>query len=140
MQDAPARLFPNPAAVLQAYIDEATQKIDNIKQHLPEYFGLLPKADLVVKRGEAFRAQDGAAQHYYPGTPDGSRPGIYYAHLADMNSMPKTELGVSAYHEGLPGHHMQISIAQELQDLPRFRHQARTTASRTVWELYAEST
>src|SRR3546814_11787701 len=58
MQDDPARLFPNTDAGRQAYIDEATQKIDNIKQHLPEYFGLLPKADLVVKRVEAFREQD----------------------------------------------------------------------------------
>src|SRR3546814_11659028 len=65
MQDDPARLFPNTDAGRQAYIDEATQKIDNIKQHLPEYFGLLPKADLVVKRVEAFREQDGAAPHYY---------------------------------------------------------------------------
>src|SRR3546814_17866902 len=136
MQDDPARLFPNTDAGRQAYIDEATQKIDNIKRHLPEYFGLLPKADLVVKRVEAFREQDGAAQHYYPGTPDGSRPGIYYAHLSDMNSMPKTELEVIAYHEGLPGHHMQISIAQEPEDIPRFRTQARTTAYTEGWGLY----
>src|SRR3546814_11798320 len=111
---------------------------DNIKQHLPEYFGLLPKADLVVKRVEAFREQDGAAQHYYPATPDGSRPGIYYAHLSDMHSMPKTELEVLAYPEGIPGHHMQISIAQELEGLPRFRTQARTTAYSEGWGLYAE--
>src|SRR3546814_10888406 len=90
------------------------------------------------KRVEAFREQDGASQHYYPGTPDGSRPGIYYAHLSDMNSMPKTELEVIAYHEGLPGHHMQISIAQELEDIPRFRTQARTTAYSEGWGLYAE--
>src|SRR3546814_9383747 len=63
MQDDPARLFPNTDAGRQAYIDEATQKIDNIKQHLPEYFGLLPTADLVVKRVEELREQDGAAQH-----------------------------------------------------------------------------
>lgn len=138
MQDDPARLFPNTDAGRQAYIDEATEVIDNIKQHLPEYFGLLPKADLVVKRVEAFREQDGAAQHYYPGTPDGSRPGIYYAHLSDMNAMPKTELEVIAYHEGLPGHHMQISIAQELKGIPRFRTQARTTAYSEGWGLYAE--
>ncbi|MFC3716245.1 DUF885 domain-containing protein [Luteimonas soli] len=138
MQNDPARLFPNTDAGRQAYIDEATADIDNIKQHLPEYFGLLPKADLVVKRVEAFREQDGAAQHYYPATPDGSRPGIYYAHLSDMNSMPKTELEVIAYHEGIPGHHMQISIAQELEGIPKFRTQARTTAYSEGWGLYAE--
>src|SRR3546814_14395069 len=58
MQDDPARLFPNTDAGRQAYIDEATQKIDNIKQHLPEYIGLLPKSDLVVKRVDADRKND----------------------------------------------------------------------------------
>jgi uncharacterized protein (DUF885 family) len=138
VQGDPKRLFPNTDAGRQAYIAEATQKIANIKQHLPEYFGLLPKADLMVKRVEAFREQDGAAQHYYPGTPDGSRPGTYYAHLSDMNSMPKTELEVIAYHEGIPGHHMQISIAQELKGVPTFRTQQFDTAYTEGWGLYAE--
>nr|WP_233449413.1 DUF885 domain-containing protein [Thermomonas carbonis] len=138
VQADPERLFPNTDAGRQAYIDEATADIANIKEHLPDYFGLLPKADLVVKRVEAFREQPGAAQHYYPGTPDGSRPGVYYAHLVDMNSMPKTELEVIAYHEGLPGHHMQISIAQELTGVPTFRTQAFDTAYAEGWGLYSE--
>ena len=138
VQGDPERLFPNTDAGRQAYIDEATADIANIKEHLPDYFGLLPKADLVVKRVEAFREQPGAAQHYYPGTPDGSRPGVYYAHLVDMNSMPKTELEVIAYHEGLPGHHMQISIAQELTGVPTFRTQAFDTAYAEGWGLYSE--
>ena len=130
--------FPNTDAGRQAYIDAATADIENIKQQLPDYFGLLPKADLVVKRVEAFREEDGAAQHYYPGTPDGSRPGIYYAHLSDMQAMPKSELEVIAYHEGLPGHHMQIAIAQELKGVPTFRTQADSTAYAEGWGLYAE--
>ncbi len=130
--------FPNTDAGRQAYIDEATRVIANIKTQLPDYFGLLPKADLVVKRVEAFREQPGAAQHYFPGTPDGSRPGVYYAHLSDMNAMPKPELEVIAYHEGLPGHHMQISIAQELAGVPKFRTQAGFTAYVEGWGLYAE--
>jgi uncharacterized protein (DUF885 family) len=134
----PQFVFPNTDAGRQAYIDEATLRIANIKKELPNYFGLLPKADLVVKRVEAFREQDGAAQHYYPGTPDGSRPGIYYAHLSDMNAMPKPELEVIAYHEGLPGHHMQISIAQELTGVPKFRTQAGFTAYAEGWGLYSE--
>ncbi|MEG2941800.1 MAG: DUF885 domain-containing protein [Thermomonas sp.] len=138
VQNDPERLFPNTDEGRQAYIDEATADIANIKEHLPDYFGLLPKADLVVKRVEAFREQPGAAQHYYPGTPDGSRPGVYYAHLVDMKSMPKTELEVIAYHEGLPGHHMQISIAQELTGVPTFRTQAFDTAYAEGWGLYSE--
>ena len=98
----------------------------------------LPKADLVVKRVEPFREQPGAAQHYFPSTPDGSRPGVYYAHLSDMKAMPKSELEVVAYHEGLPGHHMQIAIAQELKDIPTFRRQNIITAYAEGWGLYSE--
>jgi len=130
--------YPNSDDGRQGYIDDATAAIDNIKKELPNYFGVLPKADLVVKRVESFREQDGAPQHYYPSTPDGSRPGIYYAHLSDMGTMPKNELEVIAYHEGLPGHHMQIAIAQELTGIPTFRTQARFTAYTEGWALYSE--
>ena len=130
--------YENTDAGAEQYIADATAAIDNIEGQLPDYFGILPKADLVVKRVEPFREQDGAAQHYYPGTPDGSRPGTYYAHLSDMTSMPKRELEVIAYHEGLPGHHMQISIAQELKDIPQFRTQAGFTAYSEGWGLYSE--
>ena len=130
--------FPNTDEGRQGYIDEATAAIDNIKKELPNYFGILPKGDLIVKRVESFREQDGAPQHYFPGTPDGSRPGVYYAHLSDMTTMPKNELEVIAYHEGLPGHHMQIAIAQELEGIPKFRTQARFTAYSEGWALYSE--
>lgn len=122
----------------QAYIDAATDAIENIKAKLPDYFGILPKADLVVRRVEPFREQPGAAQHYFPGTPDGSRPGVYYAHLSDMTAMPIGELEVIAYHEGLPGHHMQIAIQQELESVPTFRTQANFTAYSEGWGLYSE--
>ena len=138
VRDGEWNYYPNTDEGRQAYIDDATAAIDGIKAELPNYFGLLPQADLVVKRVEPFRERDGAAQHYYPGTPDGSRPGIYYAHLSDMTAMPKNQLEVIAYHEGLPGHHMQISIAQELEDVPQFRTQARFTAYSEGWGLYSE--
>jgi uncharacterized protein (DUF885 family) len=130
--------YPNTDEGRQDYITDATAAIDNLEAELPNYFGILPKAKLEVKRVEAFRERDGAAQHYYPGTPDGSRPGIYYAHLSDMTAMPKRELEVIAYHEGLPGHHMQISIAQELEGIPQFRTQAGFTAYSEGWGLYSE--
>ena len=130
--------YPNTDEGRQGYIDDASAAIENIKKQLPNYFGILPKADIEVKRVEPFREQDGAPQHYFSGTPDGSRPGIYYAHLSDMSTMPKNELEVIAYHEGLPGHHMQISIAQELEGIPTFRTQAGFTAYSEGWGLYSE--
>ena len=130
--------YPNTDEGRQAYIADATAAINKIKAVLPKYFGILPKADLVVRRVEPFREQPGAAQHYFPGTPDGSRPGVYYAHLSDMTAMPKSELEVIAYHEGLPGHHMQIAIAQELTNVPTFRRQGNFTAYAEGWGLYSE--
>ena len=131
--------FSDDDAGADQYIAAAKAHIDAIKKLLPDYFGILPKADLEVRRVESFREQDGAAQHYRSGTPDGSRPGIYYAHLSDMRAMPIPTLEVIAYHEGLPGHHMQISIAQELTGIPTFRTQAGYTAYSEGWGLYSET-
>jgi uncharacterized protein (DUF885 family) len=135
----PQFFFPNTAEGRQAYLDQSTAFLDEIKKKLPDYFGILPKADLVVKRVEAFREQDGAPQHYNQGTPDGSRPGTYYVHLSDMNAMPKTTMEGVAYHEGNPGHHMQVSIAQELESVPKFRTQMGFNAYVEGWALYSEA-
>jgi len=134
----PEFLFPNTDEGREAYLETSRSYYAAIEARLPEFFGLLPKAKLVVRRVEAFREQPGQAQHYVPGTPDGSRPGTYYVHLIDMSSMPKVDLESVAYHEGIPGHHMQISIAQELEGVPQFRTQARYTAYTEGWGLYAE--
>ncbi len=130
--------YPDTDEGRQAYLTDSEAFIREIEAKLPQYFGILPKAPLIIKRVEAFREQPGAAQHYYPGTPDGKRPGIYYAHLSDMKSMPKNEMEAIAYHEGSPGHHMQISIAQELTGVPKFRTQAGFTAYQEGWALYTE--
>ena len=130
--------YPNTDEGRQSYITDTEVYLDFINEQLPKYFGILPKAPLVVKRVEAFREQDGAAQHYSSGTADGSRPGVYYAHLSDMRAMPKNEMEAIAYHEGNPGHHMQISIAQELTSVPEFRTQAGFTAFSEGWGLYSE--
>jgi len=138
MREDPQFFFPNTDEGREGYLQAARDHLAFIKARLPGYFGILPKADLEVKRVEPFREQPGAAQHYFPGTPDGSRPGVYYAHLSDMKAMPKHQLEVIAYHEGHPGHHMQISIQQELQNLPTFRTQSGYTAYSEGWGLYAE--
>jgi uncharacterized protein (DUF885 family) len=134
----PRFLFPNSDEGREGYLQASRDYYAAIEARLPEFFGLLPKAPLVVKRVEAFREQPGQAQHYQPGTPDGSRPGTYYVHLIDMTSMPKVELESVAYHEGIPGHHMQVSIAQELTAVPQFRTLARYTAYGEGWGIYAE--
>ncbi|HSF56417.1 MAG TPA: DUF885 domain-containing protein, partial [Algoriphagus sp.] len=134
----PQFFYPNTDEGRQAYLDESTAFLDSIKVKLPEFFGILPKADLVVKRVEAFREQPGAPQHYNQGTPDGSRPGTYYVHLSDMKAMPKSTMEGVAYHEGNPGHHMQVSIAQELETVPKFRTQIGFNAYQEGWALYSE--
>jgi uncharacterized protein (DUF885 family) len=138
MREDPQFSFPNTDEGREAYLQAARDHLAFIKTRLPDFFGILPKADLVVKRVEPFREQPGAAQHYFQGTPDGSRPGVYYAHLSDMKAMPKHQLEVVAYHEGNPGHHMQISIAQELKGLPTFRTQGGFGAYVEGWALYSE--
>ena len=131
--------FANTDEGRQAYLDESTKYLDELTKKLPDYFGILPKAKLEVRRVEAFREQDGAPQHYRGGTPDGSRAGTYYVHLSDMNAMPKTTMEGVAYHEGNPGHHMQISIAQELESVPKFRTQAKFSVYSEGWGLYSET-
>lgn len=135
----PQFFYQNNDAGADEYIAQATAHIDTLTARLPEFFGTLPKAPLEVRRVEPFREQDGAAQHYQTGTPDGSRPGIYYAHLSDMTSMPIPELESIAYHEGNPGHHMQLSIAQELEGVPKFQSQGGfISAYGEGWALYTE--
>ncbi|MBU2098628.1 MAG: DUF885 domain-containing protein, partial [Gammaproteobacteria bacterium] len=139
MREDPQFYFPNTDEGRQGYLDLANEYLDAMNEKLPEYFGILPKAGLVVRRVEAFREQDGAAQHYMSGTPDGSRPGVFYAHLSDMRAMPRYQLENISYHEGNPGHHMQISIQQELTGIPRFRTQYGYTAFSEGWGLYTEA-
>lgn len=130
--------YPNDDEGRQGYLDDSTSFISVMRNKLPDFFGRLPKAELDVRRVEAFREQDGAPQHYMSGTPDGSRHGVYYAHLSDMTSMPKYDMESVAYHEGIPGHHMQISIAQELDGVPEFRKRSGFGAYVEGWGLYAE--
>ncbi len=131
-------LYPNTDEGRDAYLHEAENFFDRLRDKLPAYFGILPRAELIVKRVEPFREQDGAPQHYQAGTKDGSRPGIYYVHLSDMASMSKTEMEAIAYHEGIPGHHLQISIARELEDIPEFRTESGSVSYTEGWALYAE--
>lgn len=121
-----------------AYLADTNKIIDNIKAQLPKLFNVLPKAELKVKQVEAYREQSAGIAFYYPPSMDGSRPGIYYANLFRMEDMPNYAMEALAYHEALPGHHMQIAIAQELTDIPNFRKHSHHTAYVEGWGLYSE--
>ncbi|WP_299625724.1 DUF885 domain-containing protein [uncultured Tenacibaculum sp.] len=120
------------------YMDKAEFIIDSMKTRLDELFITKPKADLQVKAVEAFREKSAGKAFYQQPALDGSRPGTYYANMYDMASMPSYQMEALAYHEGIPGHHMQIAIAQELQDVPMFRKLGRYTAYVEGWGLYSE--
>ncbi|WP_226703493.1 DUF885 domain-containing protein [Microbulbifer elongatus] len=130
--------YPNTDEGRKEYLEEVEGYLADIEAKLPEYFGILPKAKLVVKRVEPFREVPGGAQHYSSGTPDGSRPGTYYVHMSDMSALSMADMETVTYHEGNPGHHMQISIAQELENIPQFRTQAHFTPYIEGWALYSE--
>ena len=105
---------------------------------MDEVFLTKPQSRMVVKRVEAWRERSAGKAFYQRGAPDGSRPGNYYANLYDMADMPTYQMEALAYHEGIPGHHMQGSIAMELQGIPEFRKQGGYTAYGEGWGLYSE--
>jgi uncharacterized protein (DUF885 family) len=128
----------NTEAGKAQYLSEAKGLIDNMKTRLDELFVVKPKADMIVKRVEAFREKAAGKAFYQQPAPDGSRPGIYYANLYDMEAMPTYQMEALAYHEGIPGHHMQIAISQELEGVPKFRKFGGYTAYIEGWGLYSE--
>ncbi|HEY8132291.1 MAG TPA: DUF885 domain-containing protein [Thermoanaerobaculia bacterium] len=119
-------------------LDLYRQYEDQMYAQLPKLFGRLPKAKLVVVPVEAFREKEAAGADYTPGAADGSRPGRINVNTSDPPSRKTISMESTAYHEGVPGHHMQISIAQELSDLPQFRRQGGYTAYVEGWALYTE--
>jgi uncharacterized protein (DUF885 family) len=111
---------------------------DQMYAKLPDLFGRLPKAKMSVLAMEEFRAKNAAGADYDPGAPDGSRPGRVNVNTTDAPSRKTISFESTAYHEGVPGHHMQLSIAQELPTLPNFRRFGDYTAYSEGWALYSE--
>ncbi|MDF2177102.1 DUF885 domain-containing protein [Aliiglaciecola sp. CAU 1673] len=138
MRTDPQFYYANTEEGRDKYLAEAKAFIDVMRSKLPDYFGLTPKADMMVKRVEAFREKSAGKAFYQSPAKDGSRPGIYYANLYDMNSMPTYQMEALAYHEGIPGHHMQLAIAQELEGVPEFQKYLSFTAYTEGWGLYTE--
>lgn len=122
----------------EAYLAEAEGHLARMTAKLPEFFATLPPDPLVIKPVEAFREKSAGKAFYQSPAPDGSRPGTYYVNLYNLRDMSKNELEALAYHEGLPGHHLQRSIQTQLVDLPPFRRFGGVTAYTEGWGLYTE--
>ncbi len=138
MRDDPQFYYPATPEGKSRYISEAVALIDDMEARLDSLFLTKPKAALKVKAVEAFREKSAGKAFYERPAPDGSRPGIYYANLYDMASMPSYQMAALAYHEGIPGHHMQLAIKQELTGIPMFRKFGGYTAHTEGWGLYSE--
>lgn len=130
--------YANDSTGRKKYLTEARSIINTMKDDLDKLFLTKPEAELIVKAVEPFREKNAGKAFYQQPAKDGSRPGTYYANLYDMSAMPTYQMEALAYHEGIPGHHMQIAIAQELEEIPQFRKFSFYTAYVEGWGLYSE--
>ena len=135
----PQFTFSNDDTGRAQYMREATAVINDMKAKLDDLFITKPKADMIVKRVEPFREASAFGAFYDQPSLDGSRPGTYFINLRDVKQQPTYLMQALAYHEGIPGHHMQIAISMELEGIPEFRKQGGHTAYIEGWALYAES-
>jgi uncharacterized protein (DUF885 family) len=135
----PRFLYPNSDQGRAAALAEYKRLIDTaIERSKRQLFTIYPKAKIEVRRVPPFKEATAPGAYYQPGAQDGTRPGIFFANLRDMNEVSKWSMPTLAYHEGVPGHHWQLSIAQELKDLPPFRRVIPFTAYTEGWALYCE--
>jgi uncharacterized protein (DUF885 family) len=121
--------------LLQAYRDMKPR----IEPHLSKLFDVMPASDYEIRAVEPFRERSASGASYMRGTPDGSRPGIFYVNTYDLSARPKWAVESLSLHEAAPGHHFQIAIQQELEDMPNFRRFGGYTAFIEGWALYAET-
>jgi uncharacterized protein (DUF885 family) len=127
--------YDEPDQLIQGYRDMS----EHISSLAPKLFSVFPKTGFEVRRVEAFREKSASGGSYQRGTPDGSRPGVFYANAYDIKARPKWAMESLFLHEAIPGHHFQLSIQQEFEDMPRFRRFGGYTAFIEGWGLYAES-
>ncbi len=131
--------YPNTDKGRKAYLDASIEYYKSISARTPEFFRLLPKAPFEIRAVEKFREDSAGVAFYEQPSEDGSRPGVYYVNLKEMKNLPKHEAEVILYHEGAPGHHFQIALAQELRGVPKFRRFGGYTAYVEGWGLYTET-
>jgi len=112
--------------------------LDEISEGLEPYFDVIPQASLDVQRIPEFKEKTSSGAYYQPPAMDGSRPGVFYANLYDIKATPRYGMRTLAYHEGVPGHHFQLAIQQQQEELPFFRRLIPSIAYSEGWALYAE--
>jgi uncharacterized protein (DUF885 family) len=134
----PRFLLPNDDAGRRQALERYQLILDAMAARLPEYFRTLPGKRLRVERVPTSQEKGTSGAYYQQAAMDGSRPGTFFANLRDMNDVPTWSMNTLAYHEGIPGHHLQISTALGLKDLPLIRQQTLYTAYAEGWALYAE--
>lgn len=138
IKTGPQFKYPNTDAGRQQYLKDANAFIVQVMAEAPKWFSRLPKAPLEVRAVETWRQETASVAFYNRPSPGGSRPGIYYVNLADMNQVLKPQIEGISYHEGAPGHHFQIALQQELEGVPKFRRFGGYGAYSEGWGLYAE--
>jgi uncharacterized protein (DUF885 family) len=140
LADLRRRLRGDPAAFFRARgdIETAARKaLARAQAAQPRFLGRLPRTPCVVKRIDAFEEKDAPIAYYRPAAVDGTRPAAYYVNTYKPETRARYEVEALAFHESVPGHHVQIAIAQEVTDLPEFRKHAGVTAFVEGWGLYA---
>lgn len=135
MKTDPSMYFTSAQDTLKAYRDIKQRIADK----LPALFAVMPKNDYEIREVEAFRAESMSSAEYIPGSPDGSRLGIFYVNTHDLHLQPRYGVTTLSLHEAAPGHHFQISLAMETQGLPKYRQFGGNNAYVEGWALYAES-
>ncbi|MFT6462891.1 MAG: hypothetical protein ACJA0Y_002401 [Maricaulis maris] len=131
--------YPSTDEGRSRYIAEVSDVFERINGVIPDYFDTIPQGEMVVREVEAYRAAGSPTAFYNTGSLDGSRPGIYYANTLNMRNLPIYQMETLAYHEGIPGHHFQLTLAQEQEGTPMFQRFLYLSAFGEGWALYAES-
>jgi uncharacterized protein (DUF885 family) len=134
----PRFLYSNDEKGRAAMLARYKQILGHVRTLLPQWFSRLPKAELDVRRVPPFAEKGSAGAYYEPPSLDGGRPGVFFANLRNVGETPMWAMPTLAYHEGIPGHHMQIATAMEIKDLPLLRQFAFLPAFGEGWALYAE--
>lgn len=138
LNERPDQLFPNTDAGREALLEALRAQVRAMEKRLPEQFATLPKAPVEVRRVPPAIQAGAPGGYYQAATLDGSRPGIYYINLRDTFDRPKFGLATLSYHEAVPGHHLQVMLALESQDIPLIRRRGGFSGYSEGWALYTE--